>query len=116
MVLKLDETQTQNLRTLLSDAKDQGEAICTSIHGDYAGVVGASWLGGASTAALGKQDEMLNFWKSQLAPILDTLVNGITGTTNLLTNQDLDSQNVINAIAPGSGGMNFGRLGGTASV
>jgi len=110
MVLKLDDTQTQHLRTLLDEAKDQGQMLCSSIHSDYSGVVGASWLGGASNAALGKQDEMLQFWKSQLAPILDTLVNGITGTTDLLTNQDLDSQNVINAIAPGSGGMNFGRL------
>lgn len=107
MALNLDEDQVTRLNNLLRDAKDRGEELCKSMQTDYANVVGSSWKGFASTAALGKSDEMLQFWQSQLAPILDKLMTGIVGTQNLMSDHESDSQSKINAIAPMG---NFGRL------
>ncbi|MEV5301075.1 hypothetical protein [Amycolatopsis methanolica] len=108
MALNLDEDQVTRLNTLLRDAKDRGEELCRSMQADYANVVGANWKGIASMAALGKSDEMLQFWNSQLAPILDKLMTGIVGTQNLMADHESDGQSKINAITPGMG--NFSRL------
>ncbi|NYI93420.1 hypothetical protein HNR02_006795 [Amycolatopsis endophytica] len=104
MALNLDEDQVTRLNTLLRDAKDRGEELCRSMQSDYANVVGGNWKGIASMAALGKSDEMLQFWNSQLAPILDKLTTGIVGTQNLMSDHESDSQSKINAVTPGMGG------------
>ncbi|OXM72967.1 hypothetical protein CF166_12730 [Amycolatopsis sp. KNN50.9b] len=105
--MNLVHDQVTRLNQLLADAKTRGEEICKSMHGDLENVVGSEWAGKASSTGQLSSSDLLAFWHSNLAPILDRLMNGITGTQNILTNQDDDDSSAISAAASG---MNFGRL------
>ncbi|GLY64816.1 WXG100 family type VII secretion target [Amycolatopsis taiwanensis] len=107
MALKLTPDQIDRLVNLITHKKSDGEAILSNIYAGYQNIVGASWMGGAATAALGKQDEFQQEW-ARLRNILDDLQTAIVGGKNILTNQDHDDRAKINAIA--AGGMNFHRL------
>ncbi|MDQ0376146.1 hypothetical protein [Amycolatopsis thermophila] len=107
MALNLKEDQVNRLKQLLDDAKQRGEELCRSMHGDLENVVGSEWVGQASNAGQISSADMLSFWQSKLAPILDKLVVGITGTQNVLNNQDSDDKSAINAVAAN---MHYGRL------
>ncbi|WP_186382414.1 WXG100 family type VII secretion target [Amycolatopsis rhizosphaerae] len=109
--LKLTPDQVDRLANLISEKRTEAEGIVRGIYTSYQDVVGSSWMGGAASAALGKQDEFMGVW-SRLGRILDDLQSGVIGSKNLLTAQDDDDRSKINQISADAGGsgMNFARL------
>ncbi|NIH81472.1 hypothetical protein [Amycolatopsis viridis] len=89
--------QVTRLRQLLDDTKLRGAQLCQSMHGDLENVIGSDWIGAASNAGQITSADMLAFWRSKLEPILDKLVNGITGTQNVMTAGDDESRSSIEA-------------------
>ncbi|RKT83918.1 Proteins of 100 residues with WXG [Saccharopolyspora antimicrobica] len=109
--LKLTPEQTNQLQIAIGNTYENASSLIRQIAGDYTSIAGAAWMGGASMAAVNKQEEFENIWRN-LAEILADLAQGISGTTQMVGQQDDDYQQLLNAVdGTGDTGMgNFGRL------
>ncbi|MEV0698770.1 WXG100 family type VII secretion target [Saccharopolyspora sp. NPDC050389] len=109
--LKLTPEQTTQLQTAIGDTYDNASSLIRQISGDYMSIAGAAWMGGASTAAVSKQQEFEQIWQN-LSQILVDLAQGVSGTTQMIGQQDDDYQQLLNAVdGSGDTGMgNFSRL------
>lgn len=104
--LKLTPEQVQRLEQAISNTADEAHRIVLGIGTSYQNVVGSSWSGSAATAASSKQQELEQYWSTQLKPILENLQFGLVHTRQLLTSQDEDSRAAMMRIsADGPSGM-----------
>ncbi|MCI2421210.1 WXG100 family type VII secretion target [Saccharopolyspora sp. K220] len=106
--LKLTPEQTNQLQIAIGDTHENASTLMRQIVGDYMSIAGAAWQGGASNAAVGKQQEFESIWQN-LSQILVDLAQGVSGTTQMVGQQDADYQNLLAAV-DGGGMGNFGRL------
>ncbi|WP_132877306.1 hypothetical protein [Tamaricihabitans halophyticus] len=111
MAIELTSAQTKELRDLLKETAAEGRGLVRSANDGYAGVVGASWIGPAALAGLGKNDELMEHWNNSLQPILDELEVAILGTEGNMEAMEDEGVNLHNTVSPDGGGFgNFARL------